>query len=457
MRWLPVMFEDHTVAGFRPVAWTVPTSELRCGILNPRERAAHVFGAEPVLLLRDFLAPHGRELGHRVGPEAVEAARAGVSSAGMIWLSPRLGADWAAFESIQRRLDDGDAELLLADDEGLLAATVRWESAETWFESWRTWNDQAGPSGCWRDAAVEVPRWQAPGLEHATQGAENAWRRIWDLVPATAAAIGDDLAHLGEWLPARRIWGAVPVEPEHARWLSPVALQTAAQRGLADRVVAGHADRVWLGPQTWLAPNVAIDASSGPVILSAGVRVMPHVFLEGPLYIGTGSVVKAGATIYGETSLGVVNKVAGEIGESTFLDFVNKQHDGFIGHAYLASWCNLGAMTTNSDLKNTYGTIRVDLGSGAEDTGLRFIGLLMGEHGKTAIGTLFNTGTTVGFGSNVFGSGFPAKSLPCFTWGDGRGGERHDPPRALATAATVLARRGCRATDGITAIFQQFD
>jgi hypothetical protein len=164
--------------------------------------------------------------------------------------------------------------------------------------------------------------------------------------------------------------------------------------------------------------------------------------------------VKAGACIYGETSLGAVNKVAGEIGESTFLDLVNKQHEGFIGHAYVGSWSNLGALTTCSDLKNTYGTIRVDLGAGAEDSGQRFVGLLMGEHGKTAIGTLFNTGTTVGFASNVFGAGFPGKALPCFTWGDGRSAQRQDPARALAVAATVMERRGCRLTSGHEAVFR---
>ena len=167
--------------------------------------------------------------------------------------------------------------------------------------------------------------------------------------------------------------------------------------------------------------------------------------------------IARGATIYGETSLGAVNKVAGEIGESTFLDFSNKQHEGFVGHAYLGSWCNLGALTTNSDLKNTYGTIRVDLGGGAEDSGLRFVGLMMGEHCKTAIGTLFNTGTTVGFASNVFGSGFPDKCLPCYTWGDGRQSSRMDGERALAIAATVMQRRGCRLTPGHEAVFRGLD
>jgi UDP-N-acetylglucosamine diphosphorylase/glucosamine-1-phosphate N-acetyltransferase len=161
------------------------------------------------------------------------------------------------------------------------------------------------------------------------------------------------------------------------------------------------------------------------------------------LYIGPGSLVKPGSRIHGESSFGVVNRIAGEIGESTFGDFSNKQHEGFIGHAVLGSWINLGAMTTCSDLKNNYGEIRVDLGQGAVATGRRFVGLLMGDHAKTAIGTLFNTGTCVGFASNIFGTGMPPKHVPNFRWGGGHGDAAYAVDRAVATAATVMNRRGC--------------
>ncbi|MBD3221710.1 hypothetical protein GF314_10750 [bacterium] len=453
MRLMPVMFEDHTLAGFRPLAWSVPVSELRCGILNPRERVERVFGQPPILLVRSFLEPLAAELGHATGPDTIEGALPGSLLESVVLVSPRLGADWERLEALQREAEHTSDGFCIVDGEGLLAAVVPRADLADWLGSWRAWRDQADASGAWRDPTTPVPRWEPP---QTLPGREErpGWRRLWDLIPATAAAISDDLERIGEFLPARRIWGALPVEPEQAVWTSPVALQTAPQRGLGDLVTAGDPARVWLGPDCRLAAGVAIDAREGPVVLGAGVEVMPHSYLAGPLFVGSGSRIKAGATIYGETSLGAVNRVAGEIGESTFLDFVNKQHDGFIGHSYLGSWCNLGAMTTNSDLKNTYGTIRVDLGQGAEDTGLRFVGLLMGEHGKTAIGTLFNTGTTVGFASNVFGTGFPAKRLDSFTWGDGRSDDRHDPRRATETAATVMQRRGCRLTDGCRRIFE---
>jgi UDP-N-acetylglucosamine diphosphorylase / glucose-1-phosphate thymidylyltransferase / UDP-N-acetylgalactosamine diphosphorylase / glucosamine-1-phosphate N-acetyltransferase / galactosamine-1-phosphate N-acetyltransferase len=280
-----------------------------------------------------------------------------------------------------------------------------------------------------------------------------AFRRIWDFVPATAAAIAADLARLGGVIPARRPWGIVPDDPATADWTAAVGMRGwSEEKRPAVHVQGTHP--FMLGPGCRLAPGVSVDVTAGPVLLGRDVRVMPHCHLEGPLYIGSGSLVKSGTAIYGETSLGAVSKVAGEIAGSTFLDMSNKQHEGFIGHAYIGSWCNLGALTTCSDLKNTYGSIRVDLGNGAQDTGLRFIGVLMGEHCKTAVGTLLNTATCVGYSSNVFGSGFPAKSLPNFTWGDGRSLERQDPRRAAETARSAMSRRMCRLTSGHEKIFR---
>ena len=225
-------------------------------------------------------------------------------------------------------------------------------------------------------------------------------------------------------------------------------------KGLPAAVDVTDPTRFHRGPDLELAPGVVIDTRPGPVVLDRGVRVEPHVLLEGPLFLGDGSLVKAGARIYGESSFGLVNRIAGEIGESTFGHFVNKQHEGFIGHAVLGAWINLGAMTTCSDLKNNYGPVRVDLGDGAVDTGQRFVGLLAGDHVKTAIGTLFNTGTVVGFGANVFGVGMPPKFVPDFSWGGGPGAPAYDVEKAIATAGVVMSRRGCRFTAGHADLFR---
>lgn len=455
MALVPVIFEDETLAGFRPLTWSQPVSELRCGLLNLRERLTHITGEPPIQLLRDFLVELATSHGHRIGTEAL--SRAATTGARLLLVNGRLGARWDLLDDLVQTASVGD--LAWRDDSGWLAFSVAGEAARALLDSWSAWQAEASASGSWRRADRHPPVWQ-PVPPTSVVAMDGAWRRIWDLVPATAEAIRLDLERLGDRLPQRKIWGALPADPDRADWTAPVELvrwSEVAQEGVQVR----GAGELLVGPGCDIAPGVAIDTSAGPVILGRDVRVMPHSYLEGPLFIGSGSLVKSGTAIYGETSLGAVNKVAGEIAESTFLDFTNKQHEGFIGHAYVGSWCNLGAMTTCSDLKNTYGNIRVDLGSGPEDSGQRFIGLLMGEHGKTAIGTLFNTATVVGFASNVFGQGFPAKFLPCFTWGDGRAptGDqiepgRQDPERALSTATVVMARRGCTTATGHATIFR---
>lgn len=451
---LPVIFEDESLCGFRPLAWSQPVCELRCGILNLRERLRHVTGLEPVLLLRSFLNDLAAAHGHRTG---LESPRRHLAEGGRLLLvSGRVGAGWDLLREAWRLVPGQD--FAWRDDGGWLVLAAGGQAAQDLLTSWEKWQRAAHESGCWWDPAKSAPVWDPAALGRSMQTLEHgnivgSFRRIWDLIPATAAALQADLEQFARALPARRSWGIVPENEASAAWADAVDLEDWTEEPQPGVQVKGPGP-ILLGPGCQFAPGVTIDASSGPVVFGRDVRIMPHCYLEGPLYIGSGSVVKAGCTIYGETSLGAVSKVSGEIGESTFLDLSNKQHEGFIGHAYIGSWCNLGAMTTCSDLKNTYGSIRVDLGDGLQDSGQRFIGVLMGEHCKTAIGTLFNTATSAGFACNIFGSGFPAKYLPCFTWGDGSSSVTMDTDRALATARTVMARRGCRLTSGHEAIFR---
>lgn len=186
-------------------------------------------------------------------------------------------------------------------------------------------------------------------------------------------------------------------------------------------------------------PGVVFDTRNGPVRLADRVEVRAGCRLEGPLYVGPSTVLLGGAV--GTSSIGAVCRLRGEIEESVILGFTNKAHDGFLGHSYLGRWVNLGAMTTNSDLKNTYGPVRIGGPNGPIDTGLRKLGYLMGDHVKTAIGTLINTGTVVGAGSNLFGSSQPPNWVPPFSWGSEPGGPAYDRERFLALAQRVLERR----------------
>jgi UDP-N-acetylglucosamine diphosphorylase/glucosamine-1-phosphate N-acetyltransferase len=151
-------------------------------------------------------------------------------------------------------------------------------------------------------------------------------------------------------------------------------------------------------------------------------------------------------------SIGPVCKVHGEVEETVVLGYSNKAHDGFLGHAYLGMWVNLGALTTNSDLKNNYGDVRVWTPGGETDTGSRKVGCFLGDHVKTAIGTMINTGTVVEAGANIFG-GMPPKYVPPFSWGD-PGGE-YDIDRFLETAAIVLGRRDVELGGGQRALLRE--
>jgi UDP-N-acetylglucosamine diphosphorylase/glucosamine-1-phosphate N-acetyltransferase len=144
--------------------------------------------------------------------------------------------------------------------------------------------------------------------------------------------------------------------------------------------------------------------------------------------------------------------VHGEIEDSVVLGYSNKAHDGFLGHAYLGRWVNLGALTTNSDLKNNYGPIRVWTPRGEVDTGLTKLGCMLGDHVKTGIGVMLNTGTVIGAGSNVFGAVQPPKYVPPFRWGSGNALEAYGLDRFLGTARTVMERRGVQMSEGMAGV-----
>ncbi|RKX99949.1 MAG: hypothetical protein DRP54_06325 [Spirochaetes bacterium] len=198
---------------------------------------------------------------------------------------------------------------------------------------------------------------------------------------------------------------------------------------------------IFIGRGSYVKPGSVLDAEDGPIYIGEKVKIMPNSAIQGPAYIGDGSSIKMGAKIYEGTSIGEVCKVGGEVEETIIHSYSNKQHDGFLGHAYLGMWCNLGAGTSNSDLKNNYGNVKVYVRGKLIDTGSIFVGLTMGDHSKSGINTMFNTGTVVGVMANVFGEGFPPKYIPSFAWGGREGFQTYDLEKALEVARRVMARR----------------
>ncbi len=194
------------------------------------------------------------------------------------------------------------------------------------------------------------------------------------------------------------------------------------------------------------AEFTTINASTGPVYIGKNTELMEGSVIRGPFALCEGSVVKLSAKIYGPTTVGPYSKVGGEINNSVIQGFSNKAHDGFLGNSVIGEWCNLGADTNNSNLKNNYASVR--LWSYPEEkfinTGLQFCGLIMGDHSKCGINTMFNTGTVVGVNANIFGSGFPRNFIPSFSWGGARGFTTYSLSRAFEVASVVMERRGIK-------------
>lgn len=195
-----------------------------------------------------------------------------------------------------------------------------------------------------------------------------------------------------------------------------------------------------------IKPGCVLDAEEGPIEIAEDVLIQPNAVIEGPCYIGRGTVIRPGATIRADTTIGEVCRVGGEIECSIFHAFANKQHDGFVGHSYICPWVNLGADTVTSDLKNTYGTIRVAPFGVEIESGRRLIGSLIGDHAKTGIGTMLTTGCVIGVAANVFTTGFTSKFIPSFSWLSAAGRERARLEKVIEIARTVMQRRGVELT-----------
>jgi len=188
----------------------------------------------------------------------------------------------------------------------------------------------------------------------------------------------------------------------------------------------------------------SLNASNGPIYIGKDAEVMEGCVVRGPFALCDHATLKMGAKIYGATTIGPHSKVGGEVNNSVIFGFSNKGHDGFLGNSVLGEWCNVGADSNNSNLKNNYAEVRLwnyDTGNFAK-TGLQFCGLMMGDHSKCGINTMFNTGTVVGVSANIFGGGFPRNFIPSYSWGGSSGFSTYLTKKAFEVAEVVMARRG---------------
>ena len=187
----------------------------------------------------------------------------------------------------------------------------------------------------------------------------------------------------------------------------------------------------------------SLNATDGPIYIGKNAQIMEGALIRGPFAMGENSLVKMGAKIYGNTTIGPFCKVAGEVNNSVLFGYSNKGHEGYLGNAVLGEWCNIGADSNNSNLKNNYAEVKVwsyETERFAK-TGLQFCGLIMGDHSKCGINTMFNTGTVVGVSANIFGSGFPRNFIPSFSWGGASGFTHYQTKKVFEVAEVVMKRK----------------
>lgn len=415
------LFDDARARRWEPFALTRPAAELVLGALRLWERAARAWGVE----YGGHLAA-GRLAGFREdeSPGTLVASDVGrrfhrilVSSRAVVWSRPR-------------HLPPVPAELRID------GTTVGWSLPS------------GAPLPHPRDIADPAA---APRAEAGLEVEGFVLEHVWELVARTPGQLREDL-EAGMFPPLAPIPSSGAGGRQVGAGESGLAIPPPGSSLPPGAHLVG--DGVFtMGPGAAVEPGVLLDTGPGPIVLGEGVRVCGPARLEGPLYVGPGSTILGGRVC--ASYVGRACRIRGDIEKSVLLGYDNKAHGGFLGRSYLGRWVNLGAMTTNSDLRNDYREVRVRTGQGAVPSGLTKLGCLVGDHVKTGIGTLLNTGAVIGAGCNLFGAAGPTSHLPPFRWGATREAPLFGLDRFLDTAERVMGRRGVRLTPEMRAVLER--
>jgi UDP-N-acetylglucosamine diphosphorylase/glucosamine-1-phosphate N-acetyltransferase len=382
------IFEDSACDNLYPINLVRPSFEARCGAMSLRERILRGYaGAQVAYFVRDYLAPAYRTRAD--GPVNDAAALTGDD---LLLINGRMLAlgDWPQKDGADKVGMSGDA---------VAYARLSAKTAATFGAS--------DVAGLLAQAKANVKSVAAP---------QKLVEYPWHLIEHNGECVAADFA-------------ALP--------------QTGVHGELAEMsLVYGPKDQVYIAPTASVHPMVVIDTHGGPVIIEDGAKVFPHTRIEGPSYIGRDTQIVGGKIREG-CAIGPVCRVGGEVEESIIHGYSNKYHDGFLGHAYVGEWVNLGALTTNSDLKNDYGNVEVYVKGELINSGSTKVGSFIGDHTKTSIGTLLNTGTVVGVGCLILGgSEILPKYIPSFAWYyNGHIAKGGGFDAFIETARTAMSRR----------------
>jgi UDP-N-acetylglucosamine diphosphorylase / glucose-1-phosphate thymidylyltransferase / UDP-N-acetylgalactosamine diphosphorylase / glucosamine-1-phosphate N-acetyltransferase / galactosamine-1-phosphate N-acetyltransferase len=388
---------------FYPLALSRPIFELRCGMTSLLDKLIAKVGArDAACFVPEYLA--GSYRGKTNRPVNDDSKLAGDD---LLLVDGRVKAAEFNVDPLgksQVGLGDG-GEVLYARVAKADLGKLKTQSLDALLES----------------AAATLPRAEPVPV----------WNYVWDLVLENPAMLTADFRAAG------RCGVEGKVEEPHA--------------------VRGSRNDVYIAPGVVVHPMVVIDAEHGPVYLDEGVEVHPFTRIEGPCYVGKKSIL-LGTKCREGNSIGPMCRLGGEVEESIIHGYSNKYHDGFLGHAYVGEWVNLGAMTTNSDLKNDYSPVSVVLdGKRPISTGSTKVGALIGDHTKTSIGTLFNTGAYVGAMALIAATGKPLpKFIPCFAWYlEGAVTKGFGKNKLYETARIAMSRRKCQWTEADAALWDE--
>ena len=384
-------FEDDLLENFHPLTLTRPVYDLRVGIYTLGEKWVNA-----------LQSPHkicGPIREHLRG--VFDEYKFDESTEEILWINPRFIPNKNLVEQLQKLVPESG---LLSGSGSLIAAKVTQQIHNRWMENGIT-SDEISTSKIEADSITEV-------------------KNIWELFQLNGNQINQDISWLDRSLFIDKIEASFP----HATFI--------------------NADQIYIEEGANIEAGAILIAEKGPIFIGKNAHIMAGAIIRGSSAICNNSVVKMGAKIYEDTTIGPVCKVGGEISNVIFHSYSNKAHDGYAGNSVFGQWCNIGADTNTSNLKNNYSTVKVrDWHTNKMmDTGQQFIGTIMGDHSKTGINSMLNTGTLCGVCCNLFSDDYPPKHVPSFSWISGNNIVPYHFEKAIEAMEKMMQRRSVELT-----------
>ena len=383
-----VIFEDNSWENFLPFTYTRIIGDMRVGVLKLRQRIGLYFDFEPknVVIRENLVSLY--KIRHK--DWQINSFPKGE----YCFINSRLRIN----EDLKAQIDELKFGEKLAFGNAVLAFKVVFEG---------------DMCVCTENLDSFIP---CNDSENSLKGGE-LWSYAWELIHANGDMIRED-------------YEIVFYEEDNFIEIDP-------------GIVGINPYDIWIGEGAILKHGVILDATNGPVIIDENATIMHNAVIVGPAYVGKNSQIKIGAKVYPNTSIGAYCKVGGEVEDTIFQAYSNKQHDGFLGHSYIGEWVNIGADTNNSDLKNTYKPVKVWFypDKSKRSTDSMFVGCFIGDHSKIGINCSINTGAMIGFGANLYGRDLISDFIPSFSWGEAHNLLSYQFEKFIETVSTVKTRR----------------